>query len=287
MRLLNFYLAGCECSSFFDRIKTNARAKHYVLFSLTHGLPLRSQGNLYIRQGWCLMFDRVYVCRSQLICMLLLQVILLFQLSKQKSLLSTIVLFTIRYNRIKKLIIAYSQGSVAQQSYSRKAHPNIQPHCTLVMDIQSILNPVSEGHLEKLQKPSVNRQRVFEHPKSELPQAKRQRLAKDAAIFTKSSPRGRVRFPPYEAGGDELLLAQYSLFRIHPKGNIGDYCRHIPYNSEKKSFLTKTGRDCFEGDHTCSPLSYTLITDQLGTNSFSVRIQDTWGGQSLHSNVGL
>lgn len=30
-------------------------------------------------------------------------------------------------------------------------------------------------------------------------------------------------------------------------GKIGEYCRHIPYNSEKKGFLERTGRESFEG----------------------------------------
>lgn len=29
--------------------------------------------------------------------------------------------------------------------------------------------------------------------------------------------------------------------------HIVEYPRHIPYNSEKKSFLEKTGRESFEG----------------------------------------
>ena len=118
------------------------------------------------------------------------------------------------------------------------------------MDIQLILNPVSEDCLEKLQPSSLGCQGALARSEHGLPPSKRQRLAKDAAIFTKGKPRGLVRFPPFEAGEDKILSAQYSSFQIHPMGNIGDYCRHIPYNSEKKSFLTKTGRDCFEGIQT-------------------------------------
>ncbi|KAM5438470.1 hypothetical protein MferCBS31731_005047 [Microsporum ferrugineum] len=36
------------------------------------------------------------------------------------------------------------------------------------------------------------------------------------------------------------------MFEIHPMGHITEFPRHIPYNSEKKSFLEKTGRESFE-----------------------------------------
>ena len=136
------------------------------------------------------------------------------------------------------------------------------------MDIRSILNPAYDSCPEKLQESSLIHHRALERPKHEVPPAKRQRLAKDAAIFTKCRPRGKVRFPPHEAGGDDALSAQYKAFQIHPMGNIGDYCRHIPYNSEKKSFLTKTGRDCFEGKFASVWLFYTLFTEILNVIVF-------------------
>lgn len=119
------------------------------------------------------------------------------------------------------------------------------------MDIQSILNPVSDDCFGKPQLLIASSRDDPSHSKCETPPVKRQRLAKDAAIFTKGRPRGRVRFPPYEAGEDSALAAQHRKYHIHPMGNISDYHRHIPYNSEKKTFLTKTGRDCFEGTSTC------------------------------------
>lgn len=35
-------------------------------------------------------------------------------------------------------------------------------------------------------------------------------------------------------------------------GHIAEYPRHIPYNSEKKTFQEKTGRESFEGN-SCKP----------------------------------
>lgn len=121
------------------------------------------------------------------------------------------------------------------------------------MNIQSILNPASESCPGKTQLSDYVPQGDPASSKHELPPVKRQRPAKDAAIFTKGRPRGQVRFPPYEAGEDSVLNAQYRKYQIHPMGKISDYHRHIPYNSEKKSFLNRTGRDCFEGNLISTP----------------------------------
>ncbi|KAI9706125.1 MAG: hypothetical protein M1836_005531 [Candelina mexicana] len=74
---------------------------------------------------------------------------------------------------------------------------------------------------------------------------KKQKMSKDAAVFTKGKIRGENRFPPFEIT-DEKLLEQHRRFRIFPTKDIGAYPRHIPYNSDKKSFLEKTGRESFE-----------------------------------------
>jgi hypothetical protein len=71
-------------------------------------------------------------------------------------------------------------------------------------------------------------------------------MAKDAPIFQRGKPRGEVRYPPYE-DRDGKFSCQHRDFRIHPLGNIADYPRHIPYNSDKKSFQERTGRESFEG----------------------------------------
>ncbi|KAI9672889.1 MAG: hypothetical protein M1829_004439 [Trizodia sp. TS-e1964] len=74
---------------------------------------------------------------------------------------------------------------------------------------------------------------------------KKQKLTKDAAIFERGELKGTVRYPPYEAENNDLLQ-QLKMFQVYPLGKIAEYCRHIPYNSEKKSFLVKTGRESFE-----------------------------------------
>lgn len=75
---------------------------------------------------------------------------------------------------------------------------------------------------------------------------KRQKMTKDGAIFTKGKLKGDVNYPPFE-NLDEQTMREVQKFLVHPLGKIGGYCRHIPYNSEKKSFLEKTCRESFEG----------------------------------------
>jgi len=80
-------------------------------------------------------------------------------------------------------------------------------------------------------------------------------MSKDMAIFAKGKTRGEIRYAPCEIQNEEVA-EQHATFQLYPIGHISDYCRHIPYNSEKKQFLEKTGRESFEGRaaHTCSPL---------------------------------
>lgn len=94
-------------------------------------------------------------------------------------------------------------------------------------------------------------------------------MTKDGAIFAKGKVKGDVNFPPFESF-DEDSLAEVEKYKVFPLGNIGDFARHIPYNSEKKSFLEKTGRESFEGKHHdnsyMSPLTFV---------SFPVHLQGT------------
>lgn len=73
-------------------------------------------------------------------------------------------------------------------------------------------------------------------------------MPKDGAIFTKGKIQGEIRYQPCEFR-DEEIAVQHRLFKVYPMGRIAEYCRHIPYNSEKKTFLDKTGRESFEGDY--------------------------------------
>ncbi|KAI0457802.1 hypothetical protein F5B21DRAFT_520805 [Xylaria acuta] len=73
----------------------------------------------------------------------------------------------------------------------------------------------------------------------------KQKMPKDAAVFTKSKPKGAINFQPYE-DLDEVSLHRVRRFQVYPLGKIQEYSRHIPYNSGKKDFFEKTGRESFE-----------------------------------------
>ena len=74
-------------------------------------------------------------------------------------------------------------------------------------------------------------------------------MTKDGAVFAKGKIKGDVNFPPFEQHDEETIreLQKFQVYPLSPQGKIWDYPRHIPYNSEKKTFLDKTGRECFEG----------------------------------------
>ncbi|KAJ6114314.1 apses transcription factor Xbp1 [Penicillium sp. IBT 16267x] len=74
------------------------------------------------------------------------------------------------------------------------------------------------------------------------------KTSKDGAIFKLGKPKGEVRYPPCEER-DEELLKIHREFKLYPIGNIADYPRHIPYNSQKKDFHEKTGRNSFNAFH--------------------------------------
>ncbi|KAI0482865.1 hypothetical protein GGR56DRAFT_670698 [Xylariaceae sp. FL0804] len=73
-------------------------------------------------------------------------------------------------------------------------------------------------------------------------------MPKDLAPFTKSKPKGVVNFPPIE-NLDDQSRREVERFKVYPLGKIQDFCRHIPYNSGKKDFYEKTGRESFEVFH--------------------------------------
>jgi hypothetical protein len=72
------------------------------------------------------------------------------------------------------------------------------------------------------------------------------KMPKDAVVFTKGKPKGVINFQPFEKL-DEDSLREVRNYQVFPLGKIQEYCRHIPYNSGKKNFFGKTGRESFEG----------------------------------------
>lgn len=83
-------------------------------------------------------------------------------------------------------------------------------------------------------------------PSNELP-----RMTENAKRPAKGRVKGVVNFPPFEAL-EEASLAQVRRFKVDPFGSIQDTCRRIPYNSGKKDFFSKTGREVFESKDTAT-----------------------------------
>jgi hypothetical protein len=71
-------------------------------------------------------------------------------------------------------------------------------------------------------------------------------MGKDDASHSKSKAKGAVNFPPFE-NLDDNSLDEIRRYQVSPFGSIQNNCRHIPYNSGKKDFFDKTGRESFEG----------------------------------------
>lgn len=118
-----------------------------------------------------------------------------------------------------------------------------------MVSVASLLNPVAplSGDCFQLLSPATTTYTSrFSSPA--LHHTKKMKISKDAAIFAKGKIKGETRYPPCEIRSNELL-AQYRKFQMFPDNpqHIVEYPRHIPYNSEKKSFLEKTGRESFEG----------------------------------------
>ena len=62
----------------------------------------------------------------------------------------------------------------------------------------------------------------------------------------KMKPKGDINFLPYEDVEDQTRR-QILGFQVNTLGYIRESCQHIPYNSGKKDFFDKTGRESLEG----------------------------------------
>jgi hypothetical protein len=100
--------------------------------------------------------------------------------------------------------------------------------------------PTISHHPDTL--PPIHPHQQYPHPHQHPPQHA-------AAQFSKTKLRGIVRFPPYENFDDTAVLGEVRRFRVRPFGAIRSTCAHIPYNSGKKDFFEKTGRESFEGEY--------------------------------------
>lgn len=114
-----------------------------------------------------------------------------------------------------------------------------------MVSVASLLNPVVEEQ-------QAYSNEFFTRNASECsspytpPPVKKQKMTKDAAVFSRGKIQGEIRYPPWEAY-DQNLVTELQKFSVYPIGKISEFRRHIPYNSDKKSFMQRTGRGAFEG----------------------------------------
>ena len=111
-------------------------------------------------------------------------------------------------------------------------------------------------------------------------------MAKDAAIFTEGKISGRIDYPPWE-DYDQETLRELQSFNVYPLGKITNFHRHIPYNSEKKAFLEKTGRDAFEGNNTVSSTASKSDREQVFQYTFQLPNNDKEYNVMWDYNIGL
>ncbi|KAL5399029.1 hypothetical protein PMIN06_003367 [Paraphaeosphaeria minitans] len=117
------------------------------------------------------------------------------------------------------------------------------------MKIHSLLNPCRSdernGHRSS-ESPTPAPMPRPAAPYASVP--KRQKIPKDAPVFSEGTKIvGHVNYPPNEGDEDGTLLLQHRRFHLFPMREIKKKgVRHIPYNSDKKDFLDKTGRESFE-----------------------------------------
>jgi hypothetical protein len=74
-------------------------------------------------------------------------------------------------------------------------------------------------------------------------------MAENSRHPPRSKAKAPICFPPFE-DLDEASLREVRRFQVHPFGSIRETSERIPYNSGKKDFFSKTGREGFEGKRT-------------------------------------
>lgn len=114
--------------------------------------------------------------------------------------------------------------------------------------IRDLLNPLPEvtpGHLGFMM--PAPRSATTSPPYSDRP--RRSKVAKDGAVFRAGPIQGELRYPPHEER-TPLLEEEHLKADLKPFGNIADFPRHIPYQSDKKTFRERTGRDSFHCEMT-------------------------------------
>lgn len=107
--------------------------------------------------------------------------------------------------------------------------------------------------------------------------------SRENSAFAKSPINGPVNYPPFE-NLDEHMVDYVRAFNVKPLGRIHENSSHIPYNSGKKDFFEKTGRESFEGKQKWNRHD---VDEWMKTNWFSVFIYLFKRRSRVQCHVGL
>jgi hypothetical protein len=123
------------------------------------------------------------------------------------------------------------------------------------LPIQSILNPSpplypttphSQRSDSELSSPASDFNDVVTTSAKGNPPTRAKR-SRDSSDLTYSRPQPPIKYPPFESL-DEVAYSRMAKFKVYPLGEIGKFCVHIPYSSDKKDVFEKTGRESFYGE---------------------------------------
>ncbi|KAH0496837.1 hypothetical protein TgHK011_004181 [Trichoderma gracile] len=141
-----------------------------------------------------------------------------------------------------------------------------------MLPLQSILNPASSAQpvasfrqYEPLVAASstLSSTGTLRTTRSAPSTAPKGRAPVNAVGVPKLKPQGPVNFAPYE-DVDQAAYRELRQFLVTPLGQIRHNCEHIPYNSSKKDFFEKTGRESievFKYEFRYKDLTYTVMWD--------------------------
>lgn len=163
-----------------------------------------------------------------------------------------------------------------------------------MLPLHSLLNPASPGHpVASFRKPDPT---LVASPSASTADASPVAKAKSSgnvSNMAKPKLQGPVNFAPFE-DVDQVSYRELCRFRVSPFGQIRQSCEHIPYNSSKKDFFEKTGRESIEG--TASPplnegtkrlFLLWQCAEQGLRCSFQIRVPFARRRRNLYCHVGL
>ena len=121
-----------------------------------------------------------------------------------------------------------------------------------MVSVASLLNPLRQEDEQSKPLPSPRSMLRSPEATARMPLIRKQKVCKDEATFVKGKPQEEVNYWPCEYQ-DYHIAAEHRKYQLYPIGHIAEYCKHVPYRSEKKSFLNRIGREGFHGKR-CAPL---------------------------------